>query len=91
LSPNGIEYGLVNALFIGGANGGPNGPLNGPNALLTCSVTYTFYGFADFDEGDIRNVMFNYGTDFSPIPAPGAALLGVIGLGTIAWIRRRSS
>lgn len=86
LSPDGIQYSIVNAGYAGGGIT----PLDGPQALVTTAVKYTFTGFSGFSEGDIKNVDFNYGTDFNPvIPAPGAALLGMLGFSTIGWIKRR--
>lgn len=85
-SPNGIEYGIVNSLY----NGGGNAPLDGPNALITTWMVYTFTGFSG-SEANIGNVAFNYGTEFNPIPAPGAALLGLIGLGLVSAAKRRFS
>ncbi len=85
MSLAGIEYGLVNALYTGGGNS----PLDGPNALITTGVEYTFTGFSGFSEGDIGNVWFNYGTEFNPIPAPSAALLAMIGVPMIGWVKRR--
>lgn len=79
LSPNGIEYGIVNA----GYTGGGNTPVDGPNALATTAVVYTLTGFTGFSEGDIGNVSVNYGTDFNPIPAPTASILAMLGFGMI--------
>lgn len=84
-SLNGIEYGVVNP----GYTGGGNAPINGPNALVTTGVQYTFTGFSGFSASNITNVSYNYGTTFNPIPAPGAAGLGVIGLTLMAGLRRR--
>ena len=85
LSLNGIEYGFVNSGYAGGGNP----PLDGPAALITTGVKYTFTGFSGFSEGDIGNVWFNYGTEFNPIPAPSAALLAMIGAPMIGWVKRR--
>jgi len=38
---------------------------------------------------DVSNVWFNYGTDFNPVPAPGALLLGVIAFGLVGVRTRR--
>lgn len=85
LSPNGIEYGIVNSTYTGGGNA----PINGPNALLVSPVLYSFSGFSGFSESDIGNVGFNYGTDFNPIPAPGSAVLGLLGFAAFGWVKRR--
>lgn len=86
LSPNGIEYGLVNSTYTGGGNN----PVNGPNALITNGMIYTFTGFAGFNESDISNIRFNYGTEFNPvIPAPPAVLLGILGFSMVGLIKKR--
>lgn len=84
-SLNGIEYGIVNSTYTGGGNR----PVDGPNALIVTGVEYTFTGFSGFSASNITNVSYNYGTTFNPIPAPGAAGLGVIGLTLMAGLRRR--
>lgn len=91
----GIEYGLVNATFGGGAgeedsDEGDGGSLGTHDALIAGGVVYTFGDFSG-SVGDISNVSFNYGTEFNPVtvPAPSAAMLGMIGLGTLCWVRRR--
>ncbi len=85
LSPNGIEFGLVNSTYTGGGNA----PVNGPNALLTSSVLYSFSGFSGFSESDIGHVGFNYGTDLNQIPVPGSAALGLLGFAALGWVKRR--
>lgn len=84
-SLNGIEYGIVNSTYTGGGNA----PVDGKYALITTGVQYTFTGFSGFNASHISNVSYNYGTTFNPIPAPGAAGLGVIGLTLMAGLRRR--
>lgn len=89
-SLNGIDYGIVNA----GYTGGGNAPVNGKYPLIATGVKFTFSGFSGFSENDIANVWFNYGTGYGPregelIPAPGALLLGVLGMGLAGRARRR--
>ena len=97
-SLGGIEYGLVNPGFSNSAghpklklDDGGGGP--GPNELIQVGVKYTFADFTS-DGGllsNIDNVAFNFGTDFNPIPAPGAALLAMMGMGFVSRVRRKKA
>jgi len=87
-SLNGIEYGIVNSDYTGGGNN----PINGPHALITSGVVFTFSGFSGFSESDISKIRFNYGTELNPIPEPSAALVFSVGLlvvGQQLGIRKR--
>ena len=87
-APNGLGYGIVSAaddLSIG------NKKVTGEVPLVQDGVVFTLSGLSDdfVLEGSISDVMFNYGTEFNPVPAPGACALGALGLGMIGWYRRR--
>ncbi|MGB2820435.1 MAG: XDD4 family exosortase-dependent surface protein [Phycisphaerae bacterium] len=86
-SPNGIDYGLVGS--NDGAQG--NGGLLG-TPLVQSSVILTLGGLPGgftADSSTISNVVFNYGTEFAPIPAPAAVVLGLIGLGILGCRMRQ--
>ena len=89
-SLNGLEYGIVNDDFSNDFNHEQLHIDDGEETypLLRFGVIYTFTNFTG-SVSDISNVWFNYGTEFNPIPAPGAALLGVIGLSAVGWMKRR--
>jgi hypothetical protein len=53
------------------------------SAYVGFTAASTGDAFANFD---IISWEFNYG---NPIPAPGAVLLGSIGIGIVSWLRRR--
>lgn len=89
-APDGLGYGIVSAadnLNIG------NSKVTGDVPLVQDAVKFTLSGLPDdfMLAGSIRDVLFNYGTEFNPVPvpAPGAFALGALGLGMIGWYRRR--
>ncbi len=89
-SPDGLGYGIVSAaddLSIG------NAKVTGDVPLVQDGVVFTLSGLSDdfVLEGSISAVMFNYGTAFNPVPAPGACALGALGLGLIGWYRKRTA
>lgn len=66
--------------------------LNQP--ILVDYNTYSYGGFGTFAGLSIYNNddpagLRYYHFEYTPIPAPGAALLGFIGLGALGWVKRR--
>jgi hypothetical protein len=84
-SPDGLQYGLTS---VGDNLATGNKPVTGTNALIQSSVvfTFTFDPAVDFS---VSNVKFQYGTSLEQIPAPGAALLALVGLGIVRCVKRR--
>jgi len=73
-----------------------------PSAVLLASYSNTLIGVEHISIsglGQIGNIYFNSvndgnggdidNLDFTPIPAPGAILLGSLGVGLVSWLRRR--
>lgn len=88
-SPNGLGYGIVS---VGDDATVGNTPVTGSVPLVNNGVVFTLSGLpTGFDlDGSVSNVSFNYGTGLnSIIPAPGALLLGMIGLGLARMAVRR--
>jgi hypothetical protein len=87
-APDGLGYGIVSA---GDDPTSGNAKVTGAVPLVKNGVVFVLDGLPDdfnVDTG-ISNVWFNYGTEFNPIPAPGAFVLGAIGIGILGWMRRR--
>ena len=57
-------------------------------SLSAPNIAYAVFG-ARAPAGDGSSVYAD-NFRFEPIPAPGAALLGIIGLGMVGWLKRRS-
>jgi len=89
-SPNGLGYGIVNGIDPDG-----NAKVSGAVPLVQSGVVFTLSGLlGPLDlESNISGVTFNYGTEFNPnpIPAPGAILLGSLGLCMVGWWQRRKA
>lgn len=90
-SPDGINYGILSK-GDDTSTGTPN--VSGTEPLIWYGATFTLSGLGldPFDlENNISAIAFNYGTDLNVIPAPPAALLGVLGLALVGWVTRRAS
>lgn len=88
-APNGLGYGIVSA---GDDETAGNDKVTGSVPLVNNGVVFTLSGLpTGFDlDGSVSNISFNYGTGLnSIIPAPGALLLGMIGLGLARMAVRR--
>jgi hypothetical protein len=89
-SPDGINYGILSKGDVT-STGTPN--VTGTEPLIWYGAVFTLSGLPEsFDlENNISAIAFNYGTDLNVIPAPPAALLGVLGLALVGWVTRRAS
>ena len=91
-SPNGIGYGLVS--FIDATS---NSKVSGAVPLVRNAVVFHLDLPAGHTAPAIRNVAFNYGSDFNPypgtnIPAPPTVVTTFMGLaGILAYVRRRTA
>jgi hypothetical protein len=88
VSPNGLGYGITSG---GDDPSLGNAKVTGAVPLIQNGLVFTLTGLPPgFDlEGNLGRVEFNYGTEFSPTPAPGAVVLGAIGLALVGWWKRR--
>ena len=86
--PNGIDFSIVPTATDLSKDGFKN---NGPVVQDTIVLTFAFAGDT-LSESDIMNVSALYGTDGAPlVPAPGAAVLAMIGIGLTIRRRRGSA
>ena len=88
VSPNGLGYGLVS---LGDNPTEGNAKVTGMVPLVQNGVVFTLTGLpANYDlAANLQNIEFNYGTEFSPTPVPGALVMGVMGMALIGWRTRR--
>ena len=91
LSPNGLNYGILSE---GDDWTTGNTPVTGTEPLIDNGVIFTLSGLGGgvFDvKSNITDIAFNYGTDLNVVPAPPAALLGLVGLALVGWVKRKVS
>ena len=96
-TPNGINYGITS---LAGLAGNSNNKMS-TEPLIAGGVVISLDFTGTLDLNSLNDVMFNYGTSVyafpndapppsdPPVPAPGAALLAMMGFSTVGWIRRR--
>lgn len=88
-SPDGVQYGITSA-GDDFATGNPAlTTVDNKNALIKNAVVFTMNYTSPFT---VSNVSFQYGTSLDEpnivVPAPGAALLGLIGLAAVGRVKR---
>ncbi len=86
-SPNGDDYNLISAA------GHENQPQLNSIPLVQDTMVFTF-NLASFDESDVSNVKFHYGSDLGDptiesVPEP--ATLAMLGMGALGLLRRRKA
>lgn len=94
IGDNASDFGELHAYDSGGTlvDSAYTGQLTA-NMVETLTVSSASFNIAYIVAGGVDSVSA-LGLDnlhFQPIPAPGAALLGVIGLGLVGWAKRRFS
>ena len=96
-SPDGLNFGITSDgddLTTGnGGGGGGSGPVTGNVPLIKHEMLFSFEVLQSFSWDPNQVVIFQYGTSLGEptitVPAPGASLLGILGLSATGWIRRR--
>ncbi len=86
--PDGLGYGILSA-GDDPANG--NVRVTGGVPLVSTGVLFELSGLPDgFTlEGNVRDVMYNYGTAFNSVPDPSSGLLIMLGLTVVGCRKRR--
>lgn len=84
-----VSSGLINATVSGISSGLPLTTLSIP--FTVSSATIVSLSFEGVGRDNVGNLLDNVGIDdgTNVIPAPGAILLGSLGVGIVGWLRRR--